>query len=73
LTFNLAEELLSIHNPDFQHGGLVMERLLITAALGIALAGVTVTVNNDHFNTFFFDNWPTFSIGIAEATAASSV
>jgi hypothetical protein len=20
---------------------------------------VTVTVNNGHFNTFFFDNWPT--------------
>ncbi|GLU28296.1 extradiol ring-cleavage dioxygenase [Brucella sp. NBRC 12950] len=30
---------------------------------------VIVTVNNDHFNTFFFDNWPTFAIGIAEATA----
>ena len=28
-----------------------------------------VTVNNDHFNTFFFDNWPTFAIGTAETTA----
>ncbi|WP_145646272.1 extradiol ring-cleavage dioxygenase [Rhizobium sp. SG570] len=30
---------------------------------------VVVTVNNDHFNTFFFDNWPTFAIGTAEETA----
>jgi aromatic ring-opening dioxygenase catalytic subunit (LigB family) len=30
---------------------------------------VIVTVNNDHFNTFFFDNWPTFAIGTAERTA----
>ncbi|MBB3237237.1 extradiol ring-cleavage dioxygenase [Phyllobacterium endophyticum] len=30
---------------------------------------VIVTVNNDHFNTFFFDNWPTFAIGTAEMTA----
>lgn len=30
---------------------------------------VIVTVNNDHFNTFFFDNWPTFAIGTAETTA----
>src|SRR5271168_1755278 len=28
-----------------------------------------VTVNNDHFNTFFFDNWPTFAIGVGERTA----
>ncbi len=30
---------------------------------------VIVTVNNDHFNTFFFDNWPTLAIGTAETTA----
>jgi protocatechuate 4,5-dioxygenase beta chain len=30
---------------------------------------VIFTVNNDHFNTFFFDNWPTFAIGIAETTS----
>lgn len=28
-----------------------------------------LTVNNDHFNTFFFDNWPTYAIGAAERTA----
>ena len=32
-------------------------------------ADVIVTINNDHFNTFFFDKWPTFAIGIAERTA----
>ena len=30
---------------------------------------VIVTINNDHFNAFFFDNWPAFAIGIAERTA----
>jgi len=30
---------------------------------------VIFTVNNDHFNTFFFDNWPTFAIGISEKTS----
>jgi protocatechuate 4,5-dioxygenase beta chain len=30
---------------------------------------VIFTVNNDHFNTFFFDNWPTFAIGISEETS----
>src|SRR5204862_4313665 len=24
---------------------------------------------NDHFNTFFFDNFPTFAIGVAEASS----
>ncbi|KQU89526.1 hypothetical protein ASD00_27160 [Ensifer sp. Root31] len=37
--------------------------------LEAAKPDVIVTVNNDHFNTFFFDNWPTFAIGTAEATA----
>jgi hypothetical protein len=30
---------------------------------------VIVTINNDHFNTFFFENWPTFAIGLAARTA----
>jgi hypothetical protein len=34
-----------------------------------ANADLIVTVNNDHFNTFFFDNWPTFAIGTADRTA----
>ena len=32
-------------------------------------ADAIVTINNDHFNTFFFDKWPTLAIGIAERTA----
>ncbi len=30
---------------------------------------VILTINNDHFNTFFFDNWPTFAIGISDSTS----
>ncbi|CTQ57389.1 hypothetical protein [Roseibium album] len=33
---------------------------------------VIVTTTNDHFNTFFFDNWPTFAIGLADRTAGPS-
>ncbi|MDP5218986.1 extradiol ring-cleavage dioxygenase [Ruegeria sp. 2205SS24-7] len=33
---------------------------------------VIVSVTNDHFNTFFFDNWPTFAIGVADKTAGPS-
>lgn len=29
---------------------------------------VLVMIQNDHFNTFFLDNWPTFAIGIAGQT-----
>jgi catalytic LigB subunit of aromatic ring-opening dioxygenase len=32
-------------------------------------ADVIVSITNDHFNTFFFDKWPTFAMGIAERTA----
>jgi hypothetical protein len=41
----------------------------IRSHLAASKPDVVVTVNNDHFNTFFFDNWPTFAIGTAEATA----
>jgi protocatechuate 4,5-dioxygenase beta chain len=30
---------------------------------------VLVVFANDHFNTFFFDNFPTFAIGVAEASS----
>lgn len=32
-------------------------------------ADVIVTINNDHFNTFFYDNWPTLAIGVGDHTA----
>ncbi|WP_158808563.1 extradiol ring-cleavage dioxygenase [Beijerinckia sp. L45] len=31
-----------------------------------------VSISNDHFNTFFLDNWPTFAIGLAERTGGPS-
>jgi aromatic ring-opening dioxygenase catalytic subunit (LigB family) len=30
---------------------------------------VIVFFDSDHFNTFFLDNWPTFSIGVTETTS----
>jgi hypothetical protein len=37
--------------------------------LDAAKADAIVVVANDHFNTFFLDNFPTFAIGVAEATS----
>jgi aromatic ring-opening dioxygenase catalytic subunit (LigB family) len=34
-----------------------------------AAPDVLIVFTDDHFNTFFLDNFPTFAIGIAEATA----
>lgn len=34
--------------------------------LDAANADVLVMIQNDHFNTFFFNNWPTFAIGVAD-------
>ncbi len=42
---------------------------MIRSHLEGAKPDVIVTVNNDHFNTFFFDNWPTLAIGIGDRTA----
>jgi aromatic ring-opening dioxygenase catalytic subunit (LigB family) len=44
----------------------------IKAHLDRARPDVIVTLNNDHFNTFFLDNWPTFAIGVAERTGGPS-
>ena len=33
---------------------------------------VLVLIQNDHFNTFFFENWPTFAIGVAQTAAGPS-
>jgi protocatechuate 4,5-dioxygenase beta chain len=40
--------------------------------LAAACPDVIVSISNDHFNTFFFDNWPTFAIGTADCTAGPS-
>jgi protocatechuate 4,5-dioxygenase beta chain len=36
--------------------------------LDAARADAIVVIANDHFNTFFLDNFPTFAIGVADAT-----
>src|SRR3982750_3122680 len=36
------------------------------AHLAAARPEAIVVVANDHFNTFFLDNFPTFAIGVAE-------
>jgi hypothetical protein len=41
---------------------------IVRVHLEQARPDVIVTINNDHFNTFF-DNWPTFAIGLAARTA----
>jgi len=41
----------------------------IRSHLEDAKPDVIVTINNDHFNTFFFDNLPTLAIGIGDRTA----
>ena len=33
---------------------------------------VIISICNDHFNTFFFENWPTFAIGIADESEGPS-
>jgi protocatechuate 4,5-dioxygenase beta chain len=41
----------------------------IKAHLDAAKADAIVVIANDHFNTFFLDNFPTFAIGVAEASS----
>jgi hypothetical protein len=33
---------------------------------------ILILIQNDHFNTFFLDNWPTFALGVAERTGGPS-
>ena len=41
----------------------------VKAHLDAARPDAIVVVANDHFNTFFLDNFPTFAIGIADASS----
>jgi protocatechuate 4,5-dioxygenase beta chain len=41
----------------------------IKAHLDAAKPDAIVIIANDHFNTFFMDNFPTFAIGVAEASS----
>ena len=41
----------------------------VKSHLDAARADAIVVVANDHFNTFFLDNFPTFAIGVADAAS----
>jgi aromatic ring-opening dioxygenase catalytic subunit (LigB family) len=41
----------------------------VAGHIAAAAPDVLIVFTDDHFNTFFLDNFPTFAIGIAEATA----
>jgi aromatic ring-opening dioxygenase catalytic subunit (LigB family) len=65
------------HNPGSPalvlREGQQCETALFYAAMAKDIAAVAPDVliifTDDHFNTFFLDNFPTFAIGVAEATA----
>src|SRR5258707_15822388 len=40
----------------------------VKAHLDAACADAIVVIANDHFNTFFLNNFPTFAIGVAETS-----
>src|SRR6476660_3812391 len=40
----------------------------VKAHLDAAKADAIVVIANDHFNTFFMNNFPTFAIGVADTT-----
>lgn len=68
------------HTPSFvaevEANGKGSETARFFAEIGRHLTAarpdVIVSISNDHFNTFFFDNWPTFAIGTADRTAGPS-
>ncbi len=61
------------HTPSFiaeQHGqapstGAMSLFKRVIEHLEVSKPDVLVMIQNDHFNSFFLDNWPTFAIGIA--------
>jgi Catalytic LigB subunit of aromatic ring-opening dioxygenase len=57
--------LVARDGPDCETARLYAE---IAARLHAAAPDVLVIYTDDHFNTFFLDNFPTFAIGIAEET-----
>jgi protocatechuate 4,5-dioxygenase beta chain len=44
----------------------------VAAHLAASRPDVLVMIQNDHFNTFFLDNWPTFAIGLASNASGPS-
>jgi Catalytic LigB subunit of aromatic ring-opening dioxygenase len=58
--------LVAEHGPDCKTAKLYAE---VATHLRAARPDVLVIYTDDHFNTFFLDNFPTFAIGVAEETA----
>src|SRR5581483_10357415 len=62
----------SPHYPaQFERGGPQETPRLygeVAAHLDAAKPDAIVVIANDHFNTFFLNNFPTFAIGVAEAS-----
>jgi len=58
--------LVAKAGPDCETAKLYAE---IAKRLHAAAPDVLVIYTDDHFNTFFLDNFPTFAIGIADATS----
>src|SRR5262245_22916525 len=58
--------LVAKDGPDCETARLYAE---IATRLHAAAPDVLVIYTDDHFNTFFLDNFPTFPIGIADATS----
>ena len=61
-----APALASREGPQGETAHLYAE---IAKHLEAVAADVLIIFTDDHFNTFFLDNFPTFAIGIAEATS----
>jgi protocatechuate 4,5-dioxygenase beta chain len=58
--------LVAKQGPDCETARLYAE---IASELEAAAPEALIIFTDDHFNTFFLDNFPTFAVGIAEATA----
>jgi len=54
--------------PDRRLHGYGLTPAVVDLALATAAPDVLIVFTDDHFNTFFLDNFPTFAIGVADAT-----
>jgi len=52
--------------PDFVENGLYAN---LRKQIEDVQADVVIMFSNDHFNTFFLDNFPLFAIGVADETS----
>lgn len=58
--------LVKRNGPDCEEAVLYRE---VATHLEAVKADALILVSNDHFNTFFFDNFPLFAIGVAQETS----